>query len=222
VAFLRDEDGGPLVEAAVMIPILFTFLLGSVDFLFAFSQWNEATKAVEVGARLAAVSDPVANGLTGSNNIAVQAVTGSTVLGDPMPDFQVTCDGASAACTCTRGTCTGMGSYSAAAMNTIVYGRHNSCGTSACTRCPSASGYYEAGMCQFFPAVTASKVKVVYSQTGLGYAGRGAGPVPTITVSIQNIQFQYIFLRGLRGFTTEAMPALSTTVTGEALSSSAQ
>jgi Flp pilus assembly protein TadG len=44
---LRDQDGGPFVEAAVMIPILLTFVLGSVDFMNAFVQWNQATKAVE-------------------------------------------------------------------------------------------------------------------------------------------------------------------------------
>jgi len=217
--FIRNQDGGVLVEAAVMLPILFGFLLGSVDFLNAFQQWNTATKAVEVGARLAAVSDPVANGL---NTIPTNALSSSVTLGSTMPDFQVTCDGATAACTCTRGTCTGMGSYSAAAMNTIVFGRGNTCGASACSNCRTATNYYDAGMCNFLPAITASKVKVVYSQTGLGYAGRSAGPVPTITVSIENLQFQYFFLNGLMSFANITMPALSTTVTGEALSSLAQ
>src|SRR5215217_334657 len=105
-----DEAGGALVEATVLIPILFVFLLGSVDFLYAFYQWTAATKAMQLGARLAAVSDPVATGLTGTTNIAKSAVNGTTVFtGDPMPDFQVTC--ASGACSCTRGTCAGMGSY---------------------------------------------------------------------------------------------------------------
>ena len=42
-----------------MIPIIFLFLLGAIDFLFAFYQWNAAAKAVQVGARIAAVSTPV-------------------------------------------------------------------------------------------------------------------------------------------------------------------
>src|SRR5437764_5993267 len=107
----HDEGGGALVEATVLIPILFVFLLGSVDFLYAFYQWTAATKAVELGARLAAVSDPVATGLTGITNIATSAVSGSVLLGDAMPNFRVTCNaGGSAACTCT-GTCTGFGTY---------------------------------------------------------------------------------------------------------------
>src|SRR5215471_14448802 len=93
IPFIRDQDGGVLVEAAVLIPILFVFLLGLVDFLNLFQQWNAAAKAVEVGARIAAVSDPVATGLTGSNNIAVQAVSDLRPLGSPMRDFEVTCNG---------------------------------------------------------------------------------------------------------------------------------
>src|ERR1700730_3569027 len=117
---MRDQDGGPFVEAAVMIPIMIMFLMGMVDFMNAFIQWNQATKAVEVGARIAAVSDPVASGL---NTIPTHALSSSIILGDTMPDFQVTCDGNTQACTCTRGTCTGMGTYTATAMNLIVYGR---------------------------------------------------------------------------------------------------
>jgi Flp pilus assembly protein TadG len=212
--FIRDQDGGPLVEAAVLIPILFTFLLGSVDFLNAFRQWNAGTKAVEVGARLAAVSDPVVTGLTGTTNIATSAVSSSVVLGAPMPVFQVTCDGATGNCTCT-GFCTGVGStVVAAAMNTIVYGRGN-------TVCNTTSGYYNAGMCNFLPGITGANVKVVYTQTGLGYAGRAAGPVPTITVSIENVPFQFFFLNDLLGFGNRSMPGLATTITGEALSSAA-
>ena len=207
----RDEAGGPLVEATVLIPILFVFLLGSVDFLYAFYQWTAATKAVELGARLAAVSDPVATGL---NTIPTNALSGTTVeTGDTMPDFRVTC--ASGACSCTRGTCTGFGTYSAAAMNTIIFGR----GSAACN---DAASYYRAGMCDIFPRIAAANVQIVYDQTGLGYAGRTAGPVPTIAVSLQNLQFQFFFLNGLRRFANLAMPAFTTTVTGESLSSAAQ
>jgi Flp pilus assembly protein TadG len=213
---LRDEAGGPLVEATVLIPILFVFLFGSVDFLYAFSQWTAATKAMQLGARLAAVSNPVAIGLTGTNNMAVLAVSGSVLLGDAMPDFQITCNGATATCSCTRGTCSGMGTYSAAAMNTIVYGRGSSSG------CGNATSYYTAGMCDLFTRITPANVSIVYDQTGLGFAGRDSGPVPTISVSLQNMTFQFFFLNGLRGFANLPMPAFTTTVTGEAMSSAAQ
>src|ERR1700746_3771421 len=103
--FTRDNNGGVLVEATIMITIMFVFVLGSIDFLFAFYQWNAASKAVQLGARIAAVSDPVATGLTGLST----AVVGT--FGNPgdqtMPSFTVTCDGHAATCTCS-GTCTGV------------------------------------------------------------------------------------------------------------------
>jgi len=211
---VRDEHGSVLVEVSVMIPIIFIFVLGLVDFLNAFQQWNASTKAVEVGARLAAVSDPIASGL---NDMAKAAVTGSVGAGDPMTDFEVTCDGATAACTCTRGTCTGMGSYSATNMNTLLYGR----GNAACV--PTPTSYYFAGMCNFMGSITAANIKVIYSQTGLGYAGRTDGPVPTVTVRLNNnLPFKFFFLGGLMSFADINIPSQSTTITGEALSSTAK
>jgi Flp pilus assembly protein TadG len=212
IRFLRDQDGGPFVEVAVLIPILFVFLLGSVDFLHAFIQWNQATKAVGVGARIAAVSDPVASG---RNTIPTNALSSTVFTGATMPDFQVTCDGKTAACSCTRGTCTGMGTYSAAAMNLIVFGRDGK------GKCGDSTSYYTTGMCDIYAPITTSNIKVVYTQTGLGFAGRAAGPVPTITVSIENLPFQFFFLGSLRRLVNLTMPALTTTITGEALSSAA-
>jgi Flp pilus assembly protein TadG len=209
---VADQAGNVLVETTVMIPILFTFLLGGVDFLNAFLQWSAAAKAVEVGARIAAVSDPVASGL---NSIPTSALSSTVHLGDPMPAFTVTCDGGAMACTCTSGSCTGMGAYSAAAMNLIVYGRN---GNSACG---AATSEYFAGMCNMFWPILPEYVTVVYSQTGLGFAGRTAGPVPTITVSLNagasKLPFQFYFLP----FAQINIPTVATTITGEALSSAA-
>ena len=100
------------------------FVLGSIDFLFAFYEWNAATKAVQVGARIAAVSNPVASNL---NALSAAVVSASLRPGSAMPSFTVTCDGGTATCSC-EGTCIGVAGYNAAAMNTIVYGR----GSTAC------------------------------------------------------------------------------------------
>src|SRR5258708_4269898 len=108
------------------------------------------------------------------------------------------------------GTCIG-GMYSSAAMQRIVFGRG---GATAC-------GNAKAGMCNFYSPITAANVTIVYTQTGLGYAGRPGGPVPTIMVSLQNLPFQFFFLSGLMGFANMNMPAMTTTITGEGLSSSA-
>src|SRR6476620_9572406 len=101
--FARDQDGSVMIEAAIMIPIIFVFVLGSIDFLMAFYQWNAASKAVQLGARIAAVSDPVAQGL---GDLSTNVVGTSGNPGDrTMPSFTVTCSGSAATCTCS-GTCT--------------------------------------------------------------------------------------------------------------------
>ena len=216
--FSRDQAGGALVETTVLIPIVFVFLLGAVDFLMAFYQWNLATKAVQVGARIAVVSDPVANTLSAVSTDALATVP----AGDPMPDFEVTCNGATASCACT-GACTGMGAFSWAAMNKIVCGRDNT-STTECdyaTQCQPTSIYFR-GMCDIFPNIRAANVRISYTQTGLGFAGRGGGPVPTVTVSLQNLPFQFFFLNGFMGFQPKSILPAATTATGEVLSSAAQ
>lgn len=73
-----------------------------------------------------------------------------------------------------------------------------------------------------FPGLAVNNVVVTYRQTGLGYDGRPGGPVPTVSVSLQNLTFSFYFLGALSGFANIQIPGLATTVTGEALSSSAQ
>ena len=218
--FARDQDGSVLVETTVLIPILLVFVLGAVDFSLAFYQWSLATKAAQVGARIAVVSDPVASGL---NNISTGVLSSTVAAGDPMPAFQVTCDGAAASCTCTVGTCPGMGTFSWAAMNNIVCGRDNTSATECnySTQC-SATSYYFRGMCDIYPRITAANVIIRYTQTGLGFAGRSGGPIPTIAVSLQNLPFQFFFLNGLMGFGPINISSEITTTTGEVLSSAAQ
>jgi hypothetical protein len=216
---LRDQNGGVLVETTIMISIVLVFVLGAVDFLFAFYEWNAAAKAVEMGARIAAVSNPLASGLScitttcvTSDSLSTRVVSSTIHVGDVMPSFSVTCnDGGNGSCSCS-GSCTGVSGFNSAALNTIVYGR----GSSACG---DATSRYHVGMCDIFPRIQPANVKIVYAQTGAGYAGRSRGPVPTITVSIQNLPFQFFFLGDLLGFSNINMPALQTTITGEDLSS---
>ena len=195
-----DERGGVLVEATVMLVIIFTFVLGSVDFLMAMYQWNAAAKAVQLGARIAAVSAPVSSDLA-----TMTGVGGGVNPGDPMPDFTRVCDGAAA-------TCSG-GTFSATALDTIVYGR----GSGNCT---GATSYYNFGMCDVFNRIAPANVVITYTQTGLGYAGRPGGPVPTITVTLQNLPFRFFFLGGLMGFGNIQIAPIATE-TGEDMSSAA-
>jgi hypothetical protein len=206
--FGHDQNGSVLVEVTVLIPIIFIFLLGAVDFLFAFYQWNAAAKAAETGARIAALIDPVATNL---DNLSTDPSLGQ--FGTPWPNtatYTVKCDGSTATCTCITGTCIGwVPGYDQTAMNWIVYGRGQQNG------CGDATSNYFAGMCDIFGRITPANVVVTYTQSGLGFVGRR--PVPTVTVSLQNLPYQYIFLGRLFG--TINIRGQATTETGEALSS---
>jgi TadE-like protein len=210
VRLLRDGTGAVLVEVTVVMALMFIFILGSIDFLFAFYQWNAASKAVQVGARIAAVSDPVAVGLNGLSAVAANSFVPP---GASMPGFFVRCEGKNETCSCV-GACAGVGAYSRAAMNTIVFGR----GSSSCS---DATSFYRAGMCDVFSRIAEANIVIQYVQTGLGYAGRPGGPVPTITVSIEDLPFQFFFLSGIMGFDKIRIPALTTSITAEDLASGA-
>lgn len=203
----RDQAGAVFAEFALLLPLLVVIVFGAVDFLYAFYQWNAAAKAVEVGARLAAVSDPVAAGL---NRLSNQALMNGAIPGAAIPGFVVTCKERS--CTC-EGTCFGLAGnlFDAAAMNRIVFGRGSS-------GCGDATSYDTTGMCDVLPSITPDNVVIVYRQTGLGYAGRPGGPVPTITVSLQNMEFKFFFLSAIPGMKI-AIPPMTTTITAEDLCS---
>jgi len=125
----------------------------------------------------------------------------------------VTCDGATSNCSC-AGYCVGVGDFNIAAMNTIIYGR-------ASSACSDANNFYNAGMCDVYSRITPANVIISYTQTGRGYAGRPWGPVPTITISLQNLPFQFFFLGGILGLNRIPMPRLTASVTAEDLSSGA-
>jgi TadE-like protein len=205
----RDNDGSVLVEATLMLTFMIFFVLGSIDFLFAFYEWNAATKAVQVGARIAAVSNPVASNL---NVFTAALVSTSLRPGSAMPSFTVTCDGATAKCRCEGACLGGFVLFDATALNTIVYGRGS-------TACGDATSSYTVGMCDVFNRITPANVRIEYRQpiapAGLGYVGRPGGPVPTIKISLQNIPFRFFFLGIL--FQDIQIPGLATTRTGEDL-----
>lgn len=204
----RDQTGAVFAEFAIMLPVVVFIVCGSVDFLYAFYQLNAAAKAVEVGARIASVSDPVAAGL---NDLPNEAVLNGAEPEGSLPSFTVTCSGQRCSCS---GTCTGMSNnpIDQAAMNRIVFGRN-------ATSCGNVTSYYAMGMCNLLPSITPANVVIVYTQTALGYAGRPGGPVPTITVSLRNMRFHFFFLTPLLGLHI-AMPSMTTTVTAQDLCSS--
>ncbi len=214
--FRADDSGATFIEAAATMLTFFLVFFGIIEFSFLYYQWNAATKAVQFGARQAAVSPAIPTGFT-----AMSGVGGSVYAGDPMPTFDIICIGANASGSSV--TCTGtISAATATALQGIVFGRDTAgVARSACdhTTKVTAADRRTVGMCNYLfgNRLQANNVEVRYSYTGLGYAGRPGGPVPTIQVSLRNMTYQFIFLNGLMGFAPVNMPTFASTVTGEDL-----
>ena len=54
-SFLRQTSAGPIVEFAIIVPVLLLLLFGIIDFARAFFQQNHLVAAAREGARFAAV-----------------------------------------------------------------------------------------------------------------------------------------------------------------------
>lgn len=186
------------MEFGLLAGLVFAASLAAVEFSYALFQWNSATKAVQLGARLAAVSDPVSSDLK-----SLTGLESGADPGDPMPHFERVCDGKTE-------SCSNGGTYDAAAMNTLVYGRGG-------TDCQGEQANPFPGMCDILRQVRPRNVKVTYVHTGLGFAGRPGGPVPTVIVELQDLTFDFVILDRMMGFSAIDLPPFRTTMTGEDL-----
>ena len=169
-----------------------------MEMSFAYYQWLLAEKATEFGVRLAVVSDPVADGL--------KSWTGKEITneyGDYCSDGTTCKDYPSAICSGADTKCTGAGyKYSSTAMDRIVN-----------------------RMRTIYPTITTSNVSVEYKYTPLGFVGRPCGPVPSVTVRLQNMQYNFIVLHVLANLIPGTnwsgiitMPGFVATKVGEDLS----
>ncbi len=231
---LQDTSGAVMVEFTAAATVFLLLLFGSVEFANLFYQWNAATKAVQWGARVAAVSDPVASNL----KTLIGTEDGTTPGVVSTANYDCTCgwDQATTTMKCSGSVPTGAiaCTYDAAALQTLVFGRGaNGAVYQTCQTSPA-----NIGMCNLFPGLALENVTVEYKYTRLGYAGRPGsggntgGPVPTITVSLHQrviavdpnvLKFQFVLIGGLMKIGNTAftgsidMPSFATTVTGEDL-----
>jgi hypothetical protein len=183
-----DDRAAMAAEFAFVLPLMLILIFAVIDGGRFIWEYNRAEKATQMGARMAAVIDPVAGGISTTDFTGV----GGLVAGDPIPAStmpDITCDEAMCACTsCPAGL---PGTYNATAFNDVV-----------------------DRMKDYFPAIAAANVEVVYRGSGLGYAGDPTGPdiSPIVTVRLKSLQFTPITSFML---TTISMPAFSTSLTAE-------
>lgn len=201
--FIDDEAGISFTEAMLVIPIVLLMLAAMIEFGTAVYQWNQITKATQIGARLAAVSSPITGDAAYaalSDYPATTDVGGTTIPvidGDttPSPFNSVTCGAGAAACDTGR-------------LARLLDGGDGSC---------QPSGELAlVGMCDIAPFIAAENVRVTYYGAGLGYVGRPYGPVSTITVELRDLSFDFLFIDELiPGLSSLTIPAQPVSITSE-------
>lgn len=194
-SFLRNERGFA-AEFALVLPLLILFVLGTIDVGMYMWRLNQAEKATQVGARFAAVTDPLVTELTTTSYVN-QTIGGVLIeQGDSIPAEAL------GLITCTNTTCT--------------------CTTSPC---PIGSKTTEATpfasllqrMQYIFPGIQATNVQVQYSGSGLGYAGDPNGPdiAPIITLRLTGLSYTPITLSPFG--TAVGLPDFAYSITAEDL-----
>lgn len=202
----RCQRGASAAEFAIVLPLLILLLFGIIDagrFLWAY---NQAEKATQVGARMAAVTNVLSPGLI-DEDYAGRTYGGPALKpGDVIPAEAlgvVVCNSSGCSCDTNDGPCPAtVGTMDAMTFAAIV-----------------------ARMNLIDPSVTAANVEVKYSGSGLGETGNpplggggGSAPVdsieisPLITVSLRDMEFRPISLLLAAALT---MPDFRTTITTE-------
>lgn len=193
--FWQDTRGIALSEAMLTFPIVMLVFAAFVEFGYAMSQWNQTVKALQYGARLAAVSDPVT---------ADFADVFPTEAADPLNNGKAAPNDATISSTCVGLACN-------TALNRIVYGSADS------DSCPVLTAGTRPAMCHINPWIEKNNVVVTYQRSGLGYWGRPDGPVLTMRLEVRDLTFDLPILGALLGINDIVIPAHPVTITTEDL-----
>jgi hypothetical protein len=187
------------VETAIIAPFLFTTVIGLTDLGLYLFRWNQAVEATRIGARLAAVSDPVSSELAGMTGLET-----GVEAGEPVGAYLRVCGGGQA--------CEG-GTYSATAFSRIFHGPGS-------TACGDATGRERVGMCDAFRVLTPANVTIRYQESGADTAGSVGALRPLISVKVSAAPSGVVILDRLAPGAFRLLPAAETTVVAEDLSSS--
>ena len=202
VLWRRSEGAAAIEFALVCIPLLL-ITIGIMEFAFALFQWNAAEKATQMGVRMAVVSTPMVAGLNTFDGTG----GGKTAGEEPPATFMATsgtpivCNDSGNLGNCTGGIA-GITGFDAAGHTRIV-----------------------DRMRLIFPRIAAENVAVEYFFMDLGFVGRPCGPVPSVTVRLQNLTIDFIVIDSLLSLVagggglgpSMAMPSFTATMTGEDL-----
>lgn len=172
-SFLRDQQGGPAAEFAMVLPLALIFLFGMIDVGRYMWEINSAEKATQMGARFAVVTDFVpggtsANGIYNYSFAVSGGITqGTTVSTSAFPGVRCDSNGSAVTCTC-KGTCAFDVTGDNAVFLRIV-----------------------DRMQAFKSDIGPANVVLNYDNSGLGFSGDPTGPdvAPLVTVGLRNMNF---------------------------------
>ena len=196
----RNETGAVATEFALLFGFLLMLSLGFIEFGVALLQWNRAEKAVQLGARLAVVRDPVATDLVDFSGKTAGNSFGDACMDPATGAIQAGCVYNPNPVVCTSTGCSGYG-FSATDFNDIV-----------------------TEMRSIFPTIQPENVTIEYGASGLGFVGRPSSQPglfnlsPLVTVRVNNLIFDFLVIDVLFGIQNLAMPPFSATLTGEDMS----
>lgn len=184
--FRKAEDGAALAEMTIVMLLIILVLAAFVELTFTIYYWNQATKALQYGARLASVSDPVDTDMW-------------TIPPGTAPTPLSIGDVGDRTCNSKTQTCSGGGTYNSDAMDRLIYGSDYDEASPVCGITPNQQ---QLGMCDVFPALDPNRLNpativVTYGDAGLGYEGRTAGAIPVITITIEDLELPMPILGSL-------------------------
>ncbi|MCX2725654.1 TadE/TadG family type IV pilus assembly protein [Roseibium salinum] len=186
--FWSDRDGISLTEGLIVFPIMVLVVSALIEFSYGMHQWNQAAKAVQLGARKAAVSCPL------TEDFETVFAFDPALGGELIPASSATVS----QCGPDENNCV------AARLDRLVNGVAGS-------TWPGMATYFQQ------PDFGPDNVVVIYEQSGLGYHGRPEGPVVSLRLELRNVQFDLPVVGQLLGLGTINVPGFPVTVSTEDL-----
>ena len=197
----RDRRGGSAAEYAMVVPLLLVFIFATIDGGRFMWRYNRAEKATQAGVRVAAVTQIIPTGLSGT-------WVGATVNGNILTQGDVIPVSAIGTITCTKPS----GTLGCVCTGTSV------ASPLSCPGTIDSTGWVKVRdrVILMEPAATEANISVEYRGSGLGYAGDPSGLdiAPLVTVRLKDLTFQPASLL-IFGQTNYKMPEFTTTLTAE-------
>lgn len=189
---LHDQRGVALTEALLTFPLVLLALATLIEFGALVHRAGMQAKALEIGARLAAVSLPV---LTDWSALTADFPVAE---GGPLPLATVTlrCGRGSAPCDATR-------------LTRLLRGSDG--------QCNAAAGTSLRGMCDLVANFPVASLRVSYTRTGQGVVLHDRLPQTIVTLDLPAVAVELPLLSGLLGRNLLAIPVHPVTVMSEDL-----